>query len=195
VVIASLAELDLPGPWIVKPVSGGSTIGVSYVEDRTELPAACEAASAEGRDALIETYVPGRDFTVGALGDRVYAVVEATTERDLYDYEAKYTPGSADKQVPARLSPELTAEVLRLTGEVHRLLEIGDTSSRADFRLGPDGRFAFFETNPLPGMTPTSSYPLSLAAEGVTFPQLCEELVARALARHGRIVTNEDESP
>ncbi|MEX1163118.1 MAG: hypothetical protein WEB03_06010, partial [Nitriliruptor sp.] len=76
----------------------------------------------------------------------------------------------------------------RLTGEVHRLLGIGDTSSRADFRLTADGRFHFLETNPLPGMTPTSSYPLSLGAEGVTFPELCEELVVRALRRAGREV-------
>jgi len=54
--------------------------------------------------------------------------------------------------------------------------------------LTPDGRFTFFETNPLPGLTPTSSFPLSLAGEGVTFPELCEELVLRALRFHGRVV-------
>jgi D-alanine-D-alanine ligase len=181
-----VAALDLPGPWIVKPVAGGSTIGLSRVDDPADLPAACLRASAEGRDALIEVFVPGRDFTIGVLGDQVFAVVEAMTDRDLYDYEAKYTPGASRKRVPADLTPEQDAELRRLTGEVHRLLGIGDTSSRADFRLGPDGRFAFFETNPLPGMTPTSSYPLSLAGAGLTFPQVCEELVGRALRRHGR---------
>jgi D-alanine-D-alanine ligase len=187
-----LAELDVPGPWIVKPVAGGSTIGLSHVEDASQLPAACELASAEGPDALIERFVPGRDFTIGVLGDQVFAVVEAITDRELYDYEAKYTPGESRKQVPAELTEEQTAEVKRLTLEVHRLLGIGDTSSRADFRLGPDGRFTFFETNPLPGLTPTSSYPISALAEGIEFPQLCEELVMRALRRAETVGTAGD---
>lgn len=186
--VDDLAALELAGPWIVKPEAGGSTIGLSRVEDAADLRAACTLASAEGQDALIEVFVPGRDVTIGVLGDRVYAVVEAITERDLYDYEAKYTPGLANKRVPAHLDAEQTARVQQLTWEVHQLLGIGDTSSRADFRLLPDGRFTFFETNPLPGLTPTSSYPLSLAADGITFPQLCEELVIRALINHARPV-------
>jgi len=190
-----LAALELPGPWIVKPEAGGSTIGLSRVEDAAGLRAACMLASAEGQDALIEVFTPGRDVTIGVLGDRVYAVVEAMTERDLYDYEAKYTPGLANKRVPAHLDPEQTARVQRLTWQVHQLLGIGDTSSRADFRLLPDGRFTFFETNPLPGLTPTSSYPLSLGADGITFPQLCEELVIRALLNHGRPVPPLTDAP
>jgi D-alanine-D-alanine ligase len=180
---ADLDALEIPGPWIVKPVAGGSTIGLSHVTVAGELPAAVAKASAAGADALIEEFVPGRDFTIGALGDRVFAVVEAMTDRDLYDYEAKYTPGESRKKVPADLTPEQTAEVRRLTADVHRLLGIGDTSSRSDFRLGPDGRFTFFEVNPLPGLTPTSSYPISALAEGIEFPQLCEEIARRALRR------------
>jgi D-alanine-D-alanine ligase len=176
-----LDALDIPAPWIVKPVAGGSTIGLSHVTGPDELPAAVAKASAAGVDALIEEFVPGRDFTIGALGEEVFAVVEAMTDRDLYDYEAKYTPGESRKKVPANLSPEQTAEVRRLTADVHRLLGIGDTSSRSDFRLGPDGRFTFFEVNPLPGLTPTSSYPISALAEGIEFPQLCEEIARRAL--------------
>jgi D-alanine-D-alanine ligase len=185
------AELDaagLGGPWIVKPVAGGSTIGVSYVEDRADLPGAVTRATAEGSDALIEVFVPGRDFTIGVLGDQVFAVVEAMTERDLYDYTAKYTPGASDKQVPARLSEPQTAELRELTGRVHRLLGVGDTSSRSDFRLGPDGRFTFLEINPLPGLTPTSSYPISALAEGIGFPELCEDIAYRALRKQTRDV-------
>ncbi len=190
-----LAALELEGPWIVKPEAGGSTIGLTRVERVDGLRAACLLASAEGQDALIEVFAPGGDVTIGVLGDRVYAVVEAITERELYDYEAKYTPGLSNKRVPAHLDPEETTEVQRLTWEVHRLLGIADTSSRADFRLLPDGRFTFFETNPLPGLTPTSSYPLSLAADGITFPRLCEELVIRALVTHGRPVPPLTDAP
>lgn len=185
---ADLAALTIPGPWVVKPVRGGSTIGLSYVEDAADLPDAVSVASAAGEDALIEAFVAGRDFTIGVLGEQVFAVVETITDRDVYDYEAKYAPGESRKEVPANLTAEQTQEVRRLTGDVHRLLGIGDTSSRSDFRLGPDGRFAFFEVNPLPGFTPTSSYPVSALAEGIAFPRLCEELAVRALRRAGRRV-------
>jgi D-alanine-D-alanine ligase len=183
-----LAGLEVPGPWIVKPLAGGSTVGLSMVHSADELPVACEQASAEERDILIEEFVPGRDLTVAVLGDRVFAIVEPLTDRDVFDYAAKYTPGEARKEVPADLPPATTDEVRRLAGETHRILGIGDTTSRADFRLADDGRLVFLETNPLPGMTARSSYPLSVGAEGVGFPELCEEIVVRALRRAGRPV-------
>lgn len=186
---ADLAALTIPGPWIVKPVGGGSTIGLSFVEEASALPAAVATASAAGQDALIEEFVAGRDLTVGALGDQVFSVVETMTERDLYDYDAKYTPGESQKKVPAELTTAETAEVRRLTGEIHRLLDVGDTTSRSDFRLGPDGQVWFFEINPLPGLTPTSSYPISALADGIDFPHLCEEIALRALRRAGRLPT------
>jgi D-alanine-D-alanine ligase len=185
-VAADLETLEVPGPWIVKPVAGGSTIGLTHVTDRADLPAAVELATAAGTDALVEEFVPGRDFTIGVLGDDVFGVVEAVTDRDLYDYEAKYTPGASRKRTPADLTDEQTAEVQRLAGEVHRVLGIGDTTSRSDFRLGPDGRFTFFEVNPLPGLTPTSSYPISARGYGHEFPELCEEIARRATRRGGR---------
>jgi len=187
-----LEGLSFDGPWIVKPVGGGSTIGLSKVDDRAELASACEHASAEGRDALIEEYVEGRDLTIAALGERVFAVVEPITDREIFDYEAKYTPGEARKEVPADLPPGMTEEVQQLTADVHRVLGIGETSSRADFRLAEDGRLLFLETNPLPGMTPRSSFPLSIGAEGIMFPWVCEWLVAAALQRAGRPLETTD---
>ncbi len=183
-----LRELTLPAPWIVKPHAGGSTIGLSKVDDPAQLPAACRLAIAESRDALIEEFVPGRDLTIAALGDRVFSIVEPLSDHEVFSYEAKYTPGESRKEVPANLSPEDTARVRRLTGQVHQVLGIGEATSRADFRLAADGRLVFLETNPLPGMTPRSSYPMSAAAEGVSFPELCEDIVVRALRRAGRSV-------
>ena len=183
-----LKDLDMPAPWIVKPCGGGSTIGLTKVTDPSELPAACRLAVAEGQDAIIEEFIPGRDLTIAALGERVFAVVEPISDGDIFSFEAKYTPGEGRKECPADLTPEQTAEVRRLTGMTHHALGIGDATSRADFRLTPDGRFLFLETNPLPGMTPRSSFPLSAAAEGVSFPELCEDIVVRALRRAGRSV-------
>lgn len=179
-----LAAMALPGPWIVKPVAGGSTIGLSFVSDRTDLAGAVAAATAAGVDALVEQFIEGRDFTIAVLDDEVFDVVQTSTERDLFDYAAKYTPGLAVKKTPADLTPEQMDRVRGLAGRVHDALGIGNASSRSDFRLDPEGRFWFFETNPIPGMTPTSSYPISAAPKGLTFPQLCHEFVVRALANH-----------
>lgn len=176
-----LADLTIDPPWIVKPVAGGSTLGLSQVDDASDLPAAVTKACAGGSDALVEEFVPGRDFTIGALGDQVFEVVETISHRELYDYTAKYRPGASSKRVPAELTPAQTAEVRELTRHVHDVLELGSSSSRTDFRLDPQGRWWFFEVNPLPGMTPTSSYPISAAAAGLDFPHLCEELVRRAV--------------
>jgi D-alanine-D-alanine ligase len=184
-----LAELTVPGPWIVKPRFGGSTIGLTMVTDPGELPAACELASRENPDALIEEFIAGRDLTIASIGDRVFAVVEPLSDGDVFTYEAKYTPGQSRKECPADLSDEDTARVRRVTGQVNQALGIGDATSRVDFRLAPDGRLAFLETNPLPGMTPRSSFPLSAAVAGVSFPELCEDIVVRALRRAGRSVT------
>ncbi len=183
-----LRELSMPGPWVVKPLGGGSSYGLSMVHDVEELPEACRRAVAEGQNALIEEFVAGRDLTIAALGERVFAIVEPLSDEEVFSYEAKYTPGESRKEVPANLSPEDTARVRRVTGEVHQALGIGEATSRSDFRLAPDGRLVFLETNPLPGMTPRSSFPQSAAAEGVTFPQLCEDIVVRALHRAGRSV-------
>lgn len=178
---ADLAALALPGPWIVKPEAGGSTIGLSLVTDPAELPAAVDRATATGGDALVEACVEGRDVTIGVLGDRVFPAVEIVTHRELYDYTAKYRPGGSEKRVPAAISDAQHAELQRLARTVHDALGIGATSSRADFRLDPAGRWWFLETNPLPGLTPTSSYPISAAAGGLPFPALCAELVRLAV--------------
>lgn len=180
-----LDALALPRPWIVKPVAGGSTLGLSHVTRRADLPAAVARATAGGCDALVEEFVSGRDFTIGVLDDRVFPVVEISTERALYDYAAKYQPGASSKRVPARLTRAEHDEVRRLTRTVHDALGIGATSSRSDFRRDRQGRFWFLEVNPLPGMTPTSSYPISAAADGVEFPQLCEALVRLAVTSVG----------
>lgn len=178
-----LCALSIAGPWIVKPLAGGSTIGLSRVADPAALPEAAARATAGGSDALIEACIDGRDLTIGVLADRVFPVVEIVTDRALYDYAAKYSPGASSKRVPAAITEHEHAEVSRLARTVHDALGIGATSSRSDFRLDAQGRAWFLETNPLPGMTPTSSYPISAAAAGLAFPELCHQLVQLAVSR------------
>lgn len=180
-----LADLDLAGPWIVKPVSGGSTIGLSSVLDPAELAPAVRTAHDCGSDALVEAYVDGPEFSVGILGDAVLPVVEIRTDSKIFDYRAKYQPGVAEEICPAQQPDDQRADLQQLALRAHRALKAGSTCSRVDFRMDGDGAFWCLEVNALPGMTATSLYPQAAAATGLGLTQLCDELVGLATVRGG----------
>ncbi len=188
--LAAPVELDevterLGLPLIVKPPSGGSTLGLTLAHDRAELEEAVEeAARWEGR-ILFERYVRGREVTVGVVGESALPVGEIIPAHELFDYECKYQPGMAEEIFPAELPEETAAELRRLALEVHRTLFLRDFS-RVDFLLDAEGRPWCLEANALPGLTANSLLPRAGAAGGLSFPELCERIVEVALARLGR---------
>jgi D-alanine-D-alanine ligase len=135
---------------------------------------------------MIERFVPGRELTVGILGDEALPVGEIIPVHELYDYECKYTPGMAREIFPAELSPAETAEVQRLAKVAFRALKLGGYA-RIDFRMTPAGEFYCLEANTLPGMTELSLIPQAAAAAGISFPELCERIVRLALTSRGRV--------
>lgn len=168
-------------PVVVKPASGGSTVGVTVVRDRDGLPAALERAARWGEDPLAERYVPGREITVGVLDGEPLPVVEIHPGHDIYDYESKYTPGLSHYDVPAELEPEESRRVQELAVRAYGLLR-QESYSRVDFLLSEeDGEFYCLEANSLPGMTSTSLLPKAAAAAGIPFPELCERIARDAL--------------
>lgn len=172
-------------PLVVKPIAGGSTIGLTIVDGPERWPAAWREAADEidpERGLLVEEYVPGRELTVGLLEDRALPVVEIVPKSGFYDYRRKYTAGETEYHVPADLPPE-TAERIRDWGwRAFAVLGCRDMG-RADFRLAPDGRCACLEVNTIPGMTATSLLPKAAAAVGISFPALVDRLCRRALDR------------
>jgi D-alanine-D-alanine ligase len=162
-------------PLVVKPSKQGSTVGLSVVRDLADLERAIRVAEEHDDEVMLEAFVPGRELTVGILGDSALAVGEIIPQHELFDYECKYTPGMSQEIFPADLPPEVTAEVQRLGLLAHRALKCGGYS-RVDFRLTPDGRLYCLEVNTLPGMTATSLLPQSAAAVGITFGELCERI-------------------
>ena len=132
---------------------------------------------------MIEQFIPGRELTVGVLGDRVFPVGEIKPKHEIYDYECKYTPGMAEEEFPADLSPEQTAEVQQQALAAFRALKLGGCA-RIDFRLSSsdDGSrkggsdFYCLEANTLPGMTELSLIPQGAVASGMSFAELCEEI-------------------
>lgn len=162
-------------PVVVKPASGGSTVGLAVVREPGELEAAVERASRYDDDVLVERFVPGRELTVGLLTGTALPPVEIHPGREVYDYESKYTPGISSYDAPADLSSEERDRLMELGLRAHRLLRQG-SYSRVDFRMSPDGEFWCLEGNALPGMTSTSLLPKGAQAAGIDFPELCERI-------------------
>jgi D-alanine-D-alanine ligase len=171
-------------PVVVKPSREGSTVGVSVVRDAEQLSGALERASGYAGPAMVERFIPGREVAVGVLGEQALPVVEIRPSHEIYDYECKYTKGMSEYQVPAPLSRECTEELQELAVAAHRVLRLA-AYSRVDFRIDEDDRPWCLEVNSLPGMTATSLLPKAAAAAGVTFEDLCEQVVRMAIEEHG----------
>jgi D-alanine-D-alanine ligase len=167
-------------PVIVKPSKQGSTVGLTLVKKRSDLPGAIEEALKYDDEVMIERFVPGRELTVGVLGDVSLPVGEIISKHEIYDYECKYTAGMATEEFPAKISPEATERVQKQALAAFRSLKLKGYA-RIDFRLTTEGEFYCLEANTLPGMTELSLIPQGAAAMGIKFPELCERIVKLAL--------------
>jgi D-alanine-D-alanine ligase len=171
----------LPRPYVVKPVAEGSTIGVVVVAEGDNRDWSRDWSF--GDNALVEDYVPGRELTVGVMGDRPLAVTEIRFEGSAFGYRAKYTPGHAEHVLPAPLPAEVYDAAMDAALVAHRTLGCCGIS-RSDFRYDPrrggaDGLF-FLEINTQPGFTPLSLVPEQARHLGIGFAELCGWLVEGA---------------
>jgi D-alanine-D-alanine ligase len=167
-------------PVIVKPSKQGSTVGLTLVKKRSDLPGAITEALKYDDEVMIERFVPGRELTVGVLGNVALPVGEIISKHEIYDYECKYTAGMATEEFPAKISPEATERVQKQALAAFKSLKLRGYA-RIDFRLTTEGEFYCLEANTLPGMTELSLIPQGAAAMGIKFPELCERIVKLAL--------------
>ena len=175
---------DVGFPCVVKPCSGGSSVGTSIVYSRDEYDAALEFAFRFEARVLVERYVKGRELTVGVMDGRAMPVIEIIPKSGWYDYKNKYQAGLTEELCPAPLSPEDTDRVQRLAERVAEALMI-DVYCRADFLMGEsDGQLYCLEANTLPGMTPTSLVPQMGAAQGMDFGEVCEKIIAVSMEKY-----------
>jgi D-alanine-D-alanine ligase len=168
-------------PLIVKPSKQGSTVGLTLVRSADQLPAAIALARLHDDEVMLERFVPGREFTVGILGDDALPVGEIISQNELYDYEAKYTPGMAREVFPADLSASATSKVQDLARRAFRALKLRGYA-RIDFRMTDDGTFYCLEANTNPGLTELSLIPQAASAAGIAFPELCERIAMLAVS-------------
>ncbi|MCZ6916199.1 MAG: D-alanine--D-alanine ligase [Gemmatimonadetes bacterium] len=170
-------------PLVVKPSRVGSTIGLSVIDSLGQLEDAVAVARDYDDDILLETFIRGRELTVGILGNTALAVGEIIPDHAHFDYECKYTPGLTQEIFPADLDGATTAALQATALAAHRVLKLRD-SSRIDFIQTSSGTAYCLEANTLPGLTRTSLLPQSAEAAGIPFPELCAKMCDLALDRH-----------
>jgi len=172
----------MPVPYVVKPLNEGSSVGVTIVANGG-LPRFHNEGWHYGSKVLVERYVPGRELTVGVMGDRALAVTEIRPREGFYDYAAKYTDGKADHLVPAPVPEKVYDEAKRFAVAAHQALGCRGVS-RADFRYddtdGGTGQVYILEVNTQPGMTPLSLVPEQAAHVGISFAELVDWMVEHA---------------
>jgi D-alanine-D-alanine ligase len=185
---AALAA-DLGLPLFVKPANMGSSVGVSKAKTVDEIATALQLATAYDEWVVVEEAVVGREIEVGLLGNlepRASVPGEIIPGAEFYDYEDKYISDVYQAVIPAPLSEHHTAEVRELAIRAYRALRC-DGLARVDFFFEPGGRgFLLNEVNTMPGFTPISMFPKLWIANGMTYPQLIDELVHLAIDRHAR---------
>jgi D-alanine-D-alanine ligase len=177
--IPALTE-ELEVPCAVKIINGGSSIGVALPDTREELAQALRDLLRYGDHVIVEKKLHGRELTVGVLGERYLPAVEIIAQTGSYfDYAAKYQDGGSLEICPAPITEAQQQEMGEYALRLHRALGLA-VYSRTDFILDEEGRPWCLEVNTLPGMTPASLVPKEAAAIGMTYNQLCEEIVRQS---------------
>jgi D-alanine-D-alanine ligase len=177
--------LERIGPaLVVKPVADGSSIGVGMADSPASLLAAARKVWQDGASALVERRVAGREFTVGVLGEAALPVIEIRTPGGWYDYHYKYVSSETQYVFDHGLAEAREARVVEVALKAHRALGCRDLS-RVDLMLPEGGEPQVLEVNTIPGFTGHSLVPKAAAHAGISFPRLCERIVAMA-RRRGR---------
>ncbi len=172
----------LEPPYVVKPVAEGSSFGVVMVRAGENAPFDVLIADSwtYGDNLMAEEYIPGRELSVGVMGDRALLVTEITTLREFYDFDAKYASGGSRHVVPADLPEAVTKRALDASLKAHQALGCRGVT-RSDFRYDEErDRLVILETNTQPGMTPTSLVPEQAAGLGISFPELVTWMIEDA---------------
>jgi D-alanine-D-alanine ligase len=173
------ADLLRRGPVVAKPTRGGGSLHVELVHTMDELR---ETLARGPGDMLVERYLPGREFTVGVIGDQTLPIMEVTPLTALFSYDAKRLPGLHSRACPAPISAA-EAETLRsLALRAHHAIGLDHRGySRVDFRYDETGDPYCLEVNALPGLSHISMFPEAAAKAGWSFTDLITQIITMTL--------------
>lgn len=173
---------DVKFPMVFKPSSGGSSIGVSILQNKEELDNILNKDFEYGEEYILEQYIKGREFSVGVLGNKALPAIEIIPKQGFYDYQNKYIAGATEEVCPANIENNVADNMLNQAKLVHDIMGL-KVYSRSDFILSEDGEIYCLEVNTLPGMTPTSLLPQEAKVLGYSHADLCEEIVRLSLEK------------
>lgn len=173
-------------PVIVKPAAQGSTVGVTIVRGPSGWRGALRLAHEFEPEALVESYIPGREVTVSVLDGTPLPAIEIVAPAGFYDYAAKYEKGLSRYLCPAPLTRRLDERIRDLAVRAYEVIGC-EGAARVDFRVTRRGRPYVLEVNTIPGMTETSLLPMAAAQAGIDYDSLSERILASALRRAGHM--------
>lgn len=178
----------IPFPVVVKPTSGGSSVGMHIVKNPDDLPSAIMDAFRYGDSILIQDYIFGREVTCGVLEINGSSIALVPTEiipknTAFFDYQSKYTAGASAEITPPDMPKELIKKIQRFALGAHRLLSCSGMS-RTDMIVDRNGEIYILELNTIPGLTETSLLPQQAEQMGFSFPELLEIIIQSGLNRN-----------
>ncbi|GAA0794679.1 D-alanine--D-alanine ligase [Faecalicatena orotica] len=176
----SLKALGLTLPVVVKPCSGGSSIGVYIVNSEEEYKDALKKSFKYEDEVVIEEYIKGREFACGVIDGKALLPIEIIPKTGFFDYANKYQDGATNEVCPADISSDISDRMMELTVKAYHALKL-NVYSRADFLLDDTGNLYCLEMNTLPGMTAASLLPKEAKAMGIEYGDLCELIIQKSL--------------
>ncbi|MCK5849551.1 MAG: D-alanine--D-alanine ligase [Kiritimatiellae bacterium] len=163
-------------PVVVKPACQGSSIGVHRIYSESDWDTGLSDALQYGNEVIVESYIKGRELTVGIVGTEALPVVEIVARSDWYDYDAKYAGGETEYLVPAPVDKDTFRQCQEVALRAFEVLGCSGLA-RVDFRMSDDGEIYVLEVNTIPGFTGASLLPKAAAEAGISFPELCGRII------------------
>lgn len=179
---ASLDRWGIAFPVVVKPCTGGSSIGVYIAHTEEAYRTALKKSFLTEKEVVVEVYIKGREFSVGIIDGKALPVIEIIPKIGFFDYTNKYQDGLTEEVCPANLNSEIAQSMQKAAVKAFEALKL-DVYSRADFLLDEEGTIYCLEMNTLPGMTFASLLPKEAAAAGIPYGELCELIIQKSLER------------
>lgn len=176
----SVKSLGLDFPVVVKPCSGGSSIGVYIVNTEAEYAEALDKSFRYEDEVVIEEYIRGREFACGVIDGEALPPIEIIPKTGFFDYANKYQADATLEVCPADIPEEIDRRMRDLTVRAFHALKL-NVYSRADFLLDEKGNLYCLEMNTLPGMTAASLLPKEAKAMGIEYGDLCELIIKKSL--------------
>jgi D-alanine-D-alanine ligase len=177
--------IDLPLPFVIKPIEDGSSVGVRHCVTPEDAEKARTDLEGQHPRLMAESLITGREMTVGIFERETLPIIEIVPAVRFYDYEAKYERSDTQYIVNPELPPGAADEMNHAARIAYERIGCRDVA-RVDFILNEDGAW-FLEINSMPGMTDHSLVPKAAEQAGISFPELCARLALRAIGRRNRM--------